>query len=504
METGLASCQSGSINLSPALISKKFIKSSIIYTVAGALPMASAIILLPFYIDYLPKEVYGALAIGMAISAFVQILSTYSFDSSLYIHYHEFKHDRNKLNHFVSSAFVFMLMLGAVIGLIAFLVGGVLFSAIYPNSTLSFYPYGYVAVGTGIFQAIVKVHSNLLQTRERPELFLWSNLLLFTAIAITTVAGLKLFPGSLAGPLGGRLISFVLVSIWVLFRIFKEFGFHFSNPWKEASFSFNAYTFVYQIQQWVINYFDRFVVLFFMPVGAMASVGIYDFAIKCLAPLELFLNGINQSSLPQVIKQFNNQPKEKSTTPEINRYYYGQVSIMLLAICGAVLVLPWLLDWFVRKSDYTDVLSYTSFIAVLFIMRAIRLYFGAPYSILKYMKQLTAINFVLAVVKIGLMIVLVQQYSVMGIIYASAVAALLEIVLLWIFIKEKVVIKFNSVKMLIVPLLLGVIIFTGELLIPVSYRLWAHLGYCLLCGLLLMVAYRNEWNTFAKLWRGNK
>lgn len=486
------------------MISKRFIKSSFIYTVAGALPMASAIILLPFYIEYLPKEVYGALAIGMAISAFVQIFTTYSFDSSLYIHYHEFKNQQAKLNHFISSAFLFVLLLGAVIGLVSFLVGGVLFNIIYPSSTLSFYPYGYMAVGTGIFQSIVKVHSNLLQTRERPELFLWSNLLLFAAIAITTVVGLKLFPATLAGPLGGRLISFFIIAIWALFKVFREFGFHFSNPWREASFSFNAYTFIYQLQQWVINYFDRFVVLLFMPVAAMASVGIYDFAIKCLVPLELFLNGINQSSLPRVIKQFNSQPKEKITTPEINRYYYGQVSIMMLAICCAVLVLPWLLEWFVRESDYTDVLNYTSFIAALFVMRAIRLYFGAPYSILKYMKQLTAINFVLAFVKMGLMVILVQRYSVMGIIYASVIAGLLEIVLLWVFIKEKAVIKFNSVKMLVVPLLLGVIIFFGELMIPSAYSLWAHLTYCVLCGLMLLLAYRNEWQAFTKLWRSIK
>src|SRR5688572_19752002 len=169
------------------------------YTLAGALPMASAIILLPFYIKYLSTDAYGALAICLAFAAFVQIVTTYSFDSSLYIHYHEFKNDKPKLSSFISSAFIFMLGLGLVVGAVLAFGGQMIFTKLLPDSTLSFYPYGFVSIGIGIFQAIFKVHGNLLQTREKPETFFWSNVSSFAIIAITTVIGLKIFPGSLLG-----------------------------------------------------------------------------------------------------------------------------------------------------------------------------------------------------------------------------------------------------------------------------------------------------------------
>ena len=82
--------------------------------------MASALILLPFYIQYLSTEVYGALQIYLAFSLLVQILVTFSFDTSVYIHYHEFKNDPKKLSVFISSAFVFMLLIGAVISVFFF------------------------------------------------------------------------------------------------------------------------------------------------------------------------------------------------------------------------------------------------------------------------------------------------------------------------------------------------------------------------------------------------
>ena len=46
------------------------------------------------------------------------------------------------------------------------------------------------SVGAGIFQAIFKVHSNLLQSREKPETFFWSNVVSFSLIAFFIVVGL--------------------------------------------------------------------------------------------------------------------------------------------------------------------------------------------------------------------------------------------------------------------------------------------------------------------------
>ena len=93
--------------------------------------MASAIILLPFYISFLPTQVYGALSLYLAFSLFVQILVAYSFDSSTYIHYHEYKADFSKLSSFISSAFVFMLLIGAGVGLVLVVLGDIMFDLIF-------------------------------------------------------------------------------------------------------------------------------------------------------------------------------------------------------------------------------------------------------------------------------------------------------------------------------------------------------------------------------------
>jgi len=475
-----------------AVISKKFIKSSLTYTLAGALPMASAIILLPFYILYLPTSAYGALSMCLAFSIFVQIVVTYSFDTSLYIHYHELKDRPAALRSFISASFVFMLGWGLAVGVLLSVTGQLIFSYLNPKETLSFFPYGLISVGVGIFQAIIKVHGNLLQTREKPEPFLWSNLGYFILIAVTTIVGLKMFPDSLIGPLGGRLVAGFIVSLWVYGRVFGEFGIHLKTPWENTSARFNAFTFVYQLQQWAINYFDRFLIGVFLP---LAQVGIYDFAVKCLAGIDLLLNGLNASITPKIIQLINKQEKKGSTT-EVNRYYYGQLSVIMILISLCILILPIgiyvMINWFGKKSDYAQAIPYLPFLAILYIFKSMRLYFVVPYNVLKKMDRLTFISIVVSLTKIVLLFLVIKPWHINGVIAASFVVAIMEIIMLWMFLTKDYHYTFNGFKLLGAPLLLIAIIVLFESLILQEYALYIHLFYNALCFGLLYYAYRNE------------
>jgi O-antigen/teichoic acid export membrane protein len=470
------------------LISRNFIKSSLIYTLAGALPMASAVILLPFYIAYLPTEAYGALSVCLAFSYLVQVIVAFSFDSSLYVHYHELKVVPDQLSKFISSSFIFMLGWALIVGIILSVSGQLIFTLTIPNSKVSFYPYGIIAAGVGVCQAIFKVHGNLLQIREKPEPFLWSNVGNFAVIAISTIIGLKLFPNTLVGPLGGRLLAGFLSCSWVLIRIFREFGFHAQSPWQQTSFSFNVFTFIYQLLQWTVNYFDRFLILLFMPLSA---VGIYDFATKCLVPIELLLNGLNAAINPKVVKIISQQ-KEKRATPDINRYFYGLVSVIMLAICLAIIVVPGAIDLFISKSGYAESLRYIPYLGAIYILKALRIYFVVPYTVLKKMQKLTALNIFTSALKIGLMIWLISQWQLYGVILSSLLVHIVEMCLLWYFLKQDYPMRFNFVKLLGVPLFVFLIILVVELQFGTTYSFLSHALVGLLCVTLLGFAYRNE------------
>ena len=449
--------------------------------------MASAIILLPFYIYHLSTDQYGVLSIYMAFSLLVQIIVTFSFDTSVYIHFHEFKDDRKKLSEFISSAFLCTLFIGAGVGLILTLTGDIIFRYVFTDKPISFYPLGVAAVGSGIFQAVFKVYSNLLQSREKPVTFFWTNVLTFSLIAGFTVLGLQLFPNTLVGPVFGRLLAVGVAGLWVLLVIFREFGLHFNIGWLRDSFSFNAYTFLYQIQQWVINYFDRFIMMLFL---VFHDVGVYDFAIKCLIPLELIMNGLHNSFYPKIVG-FIVAQREKKSTQLINRYYHGLTAVMMLLVCGCILVLPWAIETFVNKPAYQESIQYIPFLAALYILKPIRLYFASPFSILKYTRPLPGIYFVVSLMKIGIILLLIRQYNVFGVIIASLIVCLVEPCLLYLSVRKRFSFQFNSFKLIIAPGLLSLIIFAGEFVDFIPIHLKGAI-YFAVGAILLSWFYRNE------------
>jgi O-antigen/teichoic acid export membrane protein len=473
-------------------ISKHFLKSSVMYTVAGSLPMASALVLLPFYVAHLSTADFGALSIYFAFSYFIQLLTTYSFDTSLYIHYHEFKSDRLRLASFTSSAFLFMLGIGACVGFLFFVSGDLLFRHVFVEQSIAFRPYGVMAAVTGIFQALFKVHGNLLQTREKPEIYFWSYLSSFTIIASATIAGLYLFPQTLMGPVGGRMLAAVFSGGWALARIFREFGVHFDLPLLRQSFRFNFFTFLYQFFQWVINYFDRFFMVFFLPLGL---VGVYDFAFKCLLVLEFVVNGLHNSFYPKVVQTISVQ-EEKRSTLEVNRYYYGLIAATLVLVFGCILAYPILIDIFISKEEYLRAIDVVPFIALVYIFRAIRLFYLAPYGILKFTEPLSVIYVIISAVKILIMWLTIGQFGLYGVIAASLGAALLEVVMLKVFLRRRFVFRYNLWKVWGTPIVLFLIVIAAEPILGSTAPQIAHAAYLGVCILLLAWVYRNEWKFF--------
>ena len=451
--------------------------------------MASAIILLPFYINFLPTSVYGALSLYLAFSLFVQILVVYSFDTSIYIHYHDYKNDFKTLSAFVSSAFLMMLMIGVGGGVILTLLGDVLFDLIFHDARISFYPFGLMAVAIGIFQGLFKVYSSLLQSREKPVLFLRSNLFLFSLICGLTILGLYVYPETLIGPIGGRVLAGTLGTAWVLYRVHSEFGFQFNFPLLKSTFGFNHYSFIYQLQQWFINNSDRFIMLF---AGlSLTSIGIYDFAIKCLVVIEVLMSGLHNSFYPKVVSAITAQAEKRSTV-EINRYYHGLIASVMLMIVFSIFALPFVLELIDTKQRYLDAVQYFPYIAVIYILRSLRTYFASPYGVLKYTKPLPVIYAVVTLLKIGLMIVLVKKFEVYGLVAASLISVSLEIVILKYWLAGKFKFEFNVFKIVIAPLGLLLTIVLLEILFSevLSWRL--HIFYIVVTGALLGWGYRNE------------
>jgi O-antigen/teichoic acid export membrane protein len=470
------------------VISRSFIKSSLIYTLSGALPMASAIILLPFYTQHLSTDVLGALWIYLAFTLLVQIVVTFSYDTSIYIHFHDYKNDLKNLSQFISSAFTLILLIGTVTTIILSLSGGMIFDLVFSDRKISFYPYGLIAALTGLFQSLFKVYSSLLQTQQKAEQFFRSNLLNFSLIAGSTIVGLQFFPNSLMGPIGGRLLASIISGGWSIGRIYSEFGFHFNRNLLKSAFNFNFYAFIYQLQQWVVNYFDRIVISWFLTLD---QVGVYGFAVSCLLAIEFVANGLYSSFAPQIISIISTQ-KEKTSSLEINRYFHGLTVVVMLLVTICILFFPVLIDLFISNPDYKLAIQYIPYISIIYLFKSMRLYFNIPYGILKYTKPLPVIYLIVSATKIGAMFIFIKSMGIYGVVLSSLLSYWVEVILLYMNGKDRFKFDFNILKIIVAPVALAVVIAVVDYSFGTMYPLVVHIFYLTACLFLIALAYKKE------------
>ena len=237
-----------------------------------------------------------------------------------------------------------------------------------------------------------------------------------------------------------------------------------------------------------INQFDRVLMIFFL---TLSDVGVYDFALKCLVPVELLMNSLHSSFYPKVVSAVMEQEK-KGSTPGINRYYHGLTAVVMLLICGSILTLPWAIEWFVKRPDYHEAIQYIPYLGILYLFRCTRLFFTVPYGILKYTKPLPVIYMIVSGLKIALIFVLVGFMNIYGVILASVLSALVEVVMVRLNLRNVFDFQFNVVKVVVVPAILLLLILVLEPTLGLLYPDLIHVVYLISCIGLLWWAYKNE------------
>jgi O-antigen/teichoic acid export membrane protein len=448
--------------------------------------MASAVILLPFYQHYLSVDLFGELSIFLAFSILIQIITTYSFDSSVYLHFHDFKNDAKKLSQFVSSTFLFVLIVSVVVAVIIIPIGPLLFNWI-AGGKIQFFPYGIAAIITAIGQSIHKINNGLWQSQQKPVAFFSFNVINFCLVVVFTAVGLIVYPGTLVGPVGGRMLAFSITALWVLWGIFKTYGTSFNFQFLRTTFSYNSYQFIYQLQQWIINYADRFILIL---VVTAADLGVYDFTLKCLLLLDFIISGLYNSFFPKILAQ-NSDSQIEGSSIIINRYFHGLTAAIMLMISGTILVLPLLIGWFVTKPDYLRSVELVPYMSLIYLPRALKLYFAMPYNLMKFSRPLPIIFLIVSALKLALSYLFIRQFSIYGAVLATFICQLVEIKLLHTWIHKHYVFQTNWKKMFWLPTMLILLVLVLE---PIkgSFQVWIHLIYLIFTCLILLWSYRNE------------
>ncbi len=485
------------------MISKKFLTSSFVYTVVSALPLASSVILLPFYTWYLKTGTYGELVLYIVFTGLIQYIANFGMDGSVQVFYYDHKHNRTDLNIYIGSMVSGMLISGAITIIISLLFGNLLFNALFPSHDISFYPYGFMSVVTAFFNGFFKAYSNLLVNEQKPIKFFAVNFFNFVLTIVISLAGLYYYKHTLVGPMWGRLLSGVGIFLLALILFIKEYGIHINWGYIRKTVTYCFPLIIYLIITWALSFLDRYIINYFMKPS---DVGIYDFAAKGTSLIDAVMIGLTAAIMPKIFSIWRDN-NLKNNSPEVNKYFHSFSALSILLVAGTILFLPVLIPLVIRNHSYYPAFKYIPLAALNYALRGIILVYYLPIYFFKKTKSLPWIFFFCALIQIPLTIILVKQYGLWGALWSAVLTKPVQVFFMYLGSRKLIPFTYNRMKMIGLPVLYSIMVILGEEYLktiktssPQTISFLLHLAEMMISTVIIFLLFKKELiNSFQKI-----
>jgi O-antigen/teichoic acid export membrane protein len=485
------------------MISKKFIQSSAVYTVVGALPFASGFLLLPWFTHLLTPAQFGVNVLYISLMYLIQIFGSFGLDMSASIMYFDYKDDKYKLRQFIGTIFLGITITGSLTAILFMFGGFHLFNLIFGSADLlTLLPFGIITILSGVFNGVFKTYSSLLIYQQRPARFFWLNIINFGITIGASLGLLYLFPYTLTGPVLGRLLPAVISAGISVVLLSGEYGFDWDRSLIKPIFSVAFPLVIYALLTWIVSYVDRFIILRLS--GDPVSVGIFDFAVKLVLFLELFITGLISTINPKVFSIWKEKDINCSTV-EVNRYYNALTALLLLLIPAFVMLAPIIIPVVIKKVIYYQSFQFLVILTAGYASRVWFFMYLAPILFFKKTKSLPKVFLMSAVFQIIASTGLIYFFGLMGAVYANFLTKQFQALFMYMESRKIFHFKVNIWKIYVLPVTLVSMLLGSEYFITPDSRLYVQMIQLLTITFLVYLVYRKELAMFVRTyWRKGK
>lgn len=470
---------------------KHIVKSAFFITIGGALPLLASVILLIPYTDNLQTGDYGALAIYISFSLLVQILMNYGVDSYLSVHYYDHHADTGALKKFLARITGSLLLYGLVLSVLLSGLCMVLFPIIFPDGNISFWPYGFMSIITGFFNAWFRMYVNVQVFADKARKYFWFGV--FNLVVTVAISAWLVYdnPNSLIGPMWGRFLSGVLIFLLSFLYGLREFGIRFQFDLLREIRSYSTPIVIFSILTWVLGYINNYIL---NALSTPEDVGVYDFALKCTLVIEYAGLGLLGTINPRIYQLWKKNGNTSSTQEE-NRYYHAYSAVNIILIALNIAILPLVIKLFVRNEAYHDSIDLLPVLCASFAFKGMYGMLVNPVFYFKKTRILPKVMAISALVQILSGIVLIHYFGIQGAVWSFFLVRPVQLLVLWWEVRGVYGFGFNVWKMLVIPSIYSAVIICMQYLLPQSMQAHTYWMQMVAAAILIAVVYRNEIKT---------
>jgi O-antigen/teichoic acid export membrane protein len=390
---------------------KRLGKHSAIYGLGGLVSRILAVLLLPLYTRYLSPSDYGKVETLIALTTVIGIVLRFGIHSAFFRFYFDSKDPAVRLR-VVRTSFWFTMAMAT-----AGMVGGLLFAA--PISDALFGTSDdselVMAAFVGLWAGMnYEQLTSLFRVEERSVAFVSASLMnIFLTIGATLLLVVALDEGPV-GVIVGNFVGTLIVYVVLIAYRREQLGLEFDRGLLREMNRFGIPLVPTALFLWVTNFSDR---LFLVHLADTTEVGLYSVGVRIASAMVLLLTAF-RLAWPAFAYSIEDDREARRTYAFVLTYL---VALTTWVATTLALLSPWIVDWlaapaFAESSRVVGPLAFSTVAFAGYIVVAI----GVGRA------KRTQFNWVVtgaaAAVNIGLNLLLIPPYGMMGAAIATVAA----------------------------------------------------------------------------------
>lgn len=389
---------------------KNLLKHATIYGAGNVLGKVLGFFMIPFYTHYLTPADYGMLELLDLTLTLTSLVLTMWLNASVVRQYNDFTDDKDR-NQAVSTVLILALLIGVVFAVVGMQFSRPLSALILNTPDLHFF----ITLESLSFllSTVSVVCLSYLRARQRSALVVSTGLISLVFSLLLNIYFIAFRHSGVVGVLYSSLISSTIITIPLAIQTVRHVKLSFSYHKLRGIVVFGAPLIITSAAAFTVNFSDRF---FLRHFSTLSTVGIYALGYKFGFMLSLLVvqpfDMIWQARMYDIARR-NNSREIFARLFE----YYGFV--LVTVALGLSIGIKELL-FVISKADFHAAYKIVPVVALAYVFQGTNRFLLAGTYVSKKTMYLGPVGVASAAVNIGLNLLLIPKYGMLGAAWATA------------------------------------------------------------------------------------
>ena len=449
----------------------KIVKSTIIYTVLGLLPLSFALVFTPVYLRYLNPEQYGILNLFSIYSGILVNVYTLGVNSAFGFIYWDYYKDKKKVHHLLASTLGLILILQLIIFTVGLIFGNTILNFILTSPEIfPFYPFGVLTLTYPIFAVFYELFFYYYRNESKIKSYAILNIGALVLLTVGSILGILVFNLKAEGAILGRTAGYAIIITSFLIHLIFKVGVKFELKISKKLLKFGIPLMLTTIIGGITYSVDRIMVERF---SSIKELGIYGLAIVIVSTIEIWFNALNNSLSPTIFKNMKDGVNKNEN--KIHTLSHLIVMSVLLASTILIMIAKPVIELIAPK-EYYEAIIYVPILSIAFAGRVFSNLKSYIFYLNKTTKILPIIQIISLVVTVFGIFLLHEHIGLYGIPFALLIVKNLEILVVNIFANrvQRFSFKFRNLYILWIITICSVLIMSNF-----SFQFESNWIYCI-------------------------